>query len=223
MQKHGKFRILITLIGIMAGIICSVAAFANELPMDRFGLFQKSYDELEVGIPEFPDVEERGIMVKCDEMLIPAMRLELWAKALTPKNEKEHEIAWMKSFSDKASIRYIAVRSLAYEVGLNRTDLGNQISFFDALNSIDSEQFKSLVSLIKTRFKEAKLQKEHVKKSEFQNVHEPVEDEVRDEGVRISRQFREVKFGENSNFMENLEQQSGPNNKRLSEKEKKER
>ncbi len=141
-------------IGIMAGICWNAATLADELPIDRFDRFQKSYNELEIGIPEFPGVEERGIMVKCDEMLIPAIRLESWAKSLTPKNEKEREIAWMRVFSKKESIRYIAIRSLAHEIDLTRTDLGNQISFFDAMNSIDSERFKSLVSLLKAKYQE---------------------------------------------------------------------
>ena len=46
------------------------------------------------------------------------------------------------------------------------------------------------------------------KEQNSSNENEPAENE----GVRISRKFREVKFGEESDFVDNLKQESGPNN-----------
>jgi hypothetical protein len=49
------------------------------------------------------------------------------------------------------------------------------------------------------------------KEPESANEHEPVENQAGNQGVSISKKFRQVEFGEESDFIENLTQQTGPN------------
>lgn len=123
--------------------------FAGESLEGRTNFFEGSYKSLENKVIQFPGVREHGIMINCRGEMIPAARLNAWAKALTPQSESEWNYAWNMIKSKNSAIRYIAVRSLAYGLKVGRLDLGEEQSFFDALQEPESKEFSALIKLLK--------------------------------------------------------------------------
>jgi hypothetical protein len=136
---------------LVTAVLCYSKVIAGDGIEDRAKFFDSSYKSLEKKVTPYPGLREHGIMIKCNGEMIPAARLNAWARALTPRSESEWNHAWKEVNNNNGSIRYIAVRSIAYGLNMKRSDLGEKHSFFDALQEPGSKSFRSLIELLKKK------------------------------------------------------------------------
>ena len=134
-----KFK-CVFLVAIAACFTIMSRGYADNLDYDA------EFKRLEQSVP--PIIGERGRLVNCDGVMMPAVRLNTWAKYLTPKDDENIAIVKKYAQSKFAATRYIAIRALAYAKNIQSFDLGDNVSFYDALQNKKSEAFKQLERIV---------------------------------------------------------------------------